>query len=107
MINFEFNRKATNNIYKLTNSNLEKFKSVLSYFSYLHVNGVSDKAFEALVRHACSIFLENEVEIIIQETLERKFIKFFHSKFAASAEEIEDIESAIYLLDVSRKIKSR
>mgnify|MGYP001795976790 CR=1 FL=1 len=98
-------RKAASNRQKLTSLNLEKLKGLLSYFTYLQANGdISDKTFEALVRHACSIFLENEVEIVVQETLERKFLTFLHSKFAAPA---EDIESAIYSLDVLRKTRSR
>ncbi|ARV60812.1 hypothetical protein BZZ01_21280 [Nostocales cyanobacterium HT-58-2] len=92
----------------LASLNVEKLKSVLSYFSYLHSNGeISDKAFEALVRYACSIFLENEVEVIIQETLERKFMQFLSSKFSTSPVEIEDLEAAFSSFNVSRLMRSK
>ncbi|MEO1430981.1 MAG: hypothetical protein AAFV71_18345 [Cyanobacteria bacterium J06633_8] len=105
MTSFEFSRKTTSNRKELAVLNADNLKGVLSYFSYLYANGeISDKALEALVRHACSIFIENEVEIIFQETLERKFMTFLRSKFAGSE---EDIESAIYSLDVFRNNRSR
>lgn len=108
MKNFELSRKITSNRQKLTALNVEKLKGILSYFSSLHVNGeISDKAFEALVRHACSIFIENEVEIVVQQTLERKFVAFLRSKFITSAEDIQEIESAIYSLNISDKVRSR
>ncbi|WP_026735659.1 hypothetical protein [Fischerella sp. PCC 9605] len=92
----------------LTRLNVEKLKGVLSYFSYLHKSGeISDKAFEALVRYACSIFIENEVELRIQDALEEKILKFLTSKLYTSTEEIEDMETAIYSLDVSRLIRSK
>lgn len=63
-------------------SNLARLQSQLSFFSYLNINGeISDQAFEALVRYACSIFIENEVEARVQNALEEKFIKFWESKF--------------------------
>ncbi|MEM6401632.1 MAG: hypothetical protein AAF757_15580 [Cyanobacteria bacterium P01_D01_bin.116] len=84
MNKFELNRKITYDRQKFTALNVEKLKGVLSYFSYLHANGeISDKAFEALVSYACSIFIENQVEHIVQETLERKLMTFLSSKFAA------------------------
>jgi len=103
MNKFELSRKIAFNRREFTNINVEKLKDVISYFSYLNANGeISDKAFDALVRHACSIFIENEVEVLVQETLEEKFITFLRSKFINSVEEVEDIESAIYSLEKSR-----
>lgn len=91
----------------LTSLNVEKLKSVLSYFSYLQSTGeISDKAFETLVSYACSIFIENEVEAKVQQVLDRKFMQFFHSKFYR-AEEFEDLETAIASWDISRLIRSK
>ncbi|MDF5707383.1 MAG: hypothetical protein PUP90_06795 [Nostoc sp. S4] len=71
----------------LSASNLVKFKSLLSFFSYLNMNGeISDRAFEALVRYACSIFIENEVEARVKDALEQKFINFWESKFSSTLE---------------------
>ncbi len=108
MKKFESTKSVVSRKQNLTSLNVEKLKGVLSYFSYLHTNGeISDKAFETLVSYACSIFIENEVEIVVQDTLERKFIQFLSSKFSTSAEEIEDLEASIYSLDVSRFIRSK
>lgn len=107
MNKFELSRKISFNRQEYTNINVEKLKVAISYFSYLNANGeISDKAFDALVRYACSIFIENEVEILVQETLEEKFRKFLRSKFTNSVEEVEDIESAIYLLEKSRIMRN-
>lgn len=96
-------KKAT-----FTTLNVEKLKGVLSYFSYLHANGeISDKAFENLVSHAYSIFIENEVEEIIQETLERKLVRFFETKFSLIDEENSNREESIYALKAARLIRSR
>jgi hypothetical protein len=82
MNKFEFSRKATSNKQKLTALNEEKLKAVLSYFSSLHENGeVNDKTLEVLIRYAYSIFVENQVEILVEETLERKLMTFLRSKF--------------------------
>ncbi|RUR77142.1 hypothetical protein ACF3DV_02530 [Chlorogloeopsis fritschii PCC 9212] len=96
------------NPHNLTRLNVEKLKEVLSYFSYLHNNReINDQAFESLVRYACSIFIEQELEVRIQETLERKLMQFLYSKFSDSTEDIEDLETAIYSLDISRLIRSK
>lgn len=89
--------------------NVESLKGVLSYFSYLHAKGeISDKALEALVRYACAIFIENEVEERVQKAMERKLAQFWKSKFSPSIEEyISDIEGAVYGADISRLVRSR
>ncbi len=52
-------------------SNLVRLQSQLSFFSHLNINGeISDQAFEALVRYACSIFIKNEVEARVKNALE-------------------------------------
>ncbi|BAY83113.1 hypothetical protein NIES267_25990 [Calothrix parasitica NIES-267] len=108
MNKFELSRERTFNRQAVTNLNVKKLKAAISYFSYLNANGeISDKAFDALVRYACSIFIENEVEILVQETLEEKFIKFLRSKFMDSVEEAEDIESVIYSLEKSRIMRNK
>ncbi|MGI2902036.1 MULTISPECIES: hypothetical protein [Tolypothrichaceae] len=105
--NLALKKSASLNRAKFTSLNVEKLKGVLSYFSYLRANGeISDKAFESLVHYACSIFIENEVEEIVQETLERKLMQFVRSKFS-STDEAYDIEKVIYGLDISRLIRSR
>ncbi|MEH2320545.1 MAG: hypothetical protein V7K24_26360 [Nostoc sp.] len=68
-------------------SNLVRLKSILSFFSYLNMNGeISDKAFEALVRYACSIFIENEVEARVKDAFEQKIINFWESKLSSAME---------------------
>lgn len=63
--------------------NLERFKAALSYFSHLNATGeISDKSYEALVRYACSIFLETGIEEIVQNTLEQKLEFILVSKFS-------------------------
>jgi hypothetical protein len=77
---------------KLTNinfplSNTARLKSILSFFSYLNTNGeISDEAFEALVRYACSTFIENELEERVQGAFEQKFLNFWESKFSYAIE---------------------
>jgi hypothetical protein len=89
--------------------NLEKLEGSLSYFSYLYANGeISDKAYKVLVRHACSIFIENEVEERIQEALERKLMQFWRSKFSSAIEEyISDIAEVAYRSEISELLRSR
>ncbi|MBD2776297.1 hypothetical protein [Iningainema tapete] len=85
-----------------TSLNVKKLKAVLSYFSYLRNNGeISDKAFENLVRYACSIFIENEVEEIVQEALELKLAQFLKSNFSFVDEEVYEMEN------ISRLMRSR
>lgn len=69
-------------------SNLERLKIVISYFSYLNAKGeISDKAFKALVRYACSIFVENALESRIEQVLEQKLIRFLNTKLSSTLEE--------------------
>ncbi|MGB6300900.1 MAG: hypothetical protein WBF90_32650 [Rivularia sp. (in: cyanobacteria)] len=83
MYKFESNIKATSNKQKLTALNEEKLNTVLCYFSQLYANReIDNKDFEILVRHACSIFIENQVEIVVEETLERKIMAFLSYKLA-------------------------
>lgn len=68
-------------------SNLVRLKSILSFFSYLNMNGeISDKAFEALVRYACSIFIENEIEARVKDAFEQKLKNFWESNLSSSIE---------------------
>lgn len=70
-----------------SSSNMIRLKGILSYFSYLNINGeISDEAFEALVRYACSIFIENELEERVQFALEQKVMNFWESKFTYALE---------------------
>ncbi|OUL23290.1 hypothetical protein BV378_21640 [Nostoc sp. RF31YmG] len=66
---------------------LLRLKSIVSYFSYLNKNGeISDRAFEALVHYACSIFIENELEARVQTVVEQKIIDFWESKLSFAIE---------------------
>ncbi|WGV27044.1 hypothetical protein [Halotia branconii] len=70
-----------------SSSNMIRLKGILSYFSYLNINGeISDEAFEALVRYACSVFIENELEERVQFALEQKVMSFWESKFIYALE---------------------
>lgn len=65
-------------------SNLVRLKRILSFFSYLNTKGeISDESCQALVRYACSIFIENEVEERVQAALEQRLIIFLQSKFSS------------------------
>ena len=67
---------------------LKKLKIVISYFSYLNAKGeISEQAFKALVRYACSIFIENELESRVEEVLEKKSIRFLNTNFSFTLEE--------------------
>ncbi|MBD2039291.1 hypothetical protein H6F56_01220 [Microcoleus sp. FACHB-672] len=69
-------------------SNLERLKIVISYFSYLNAKGeISDQALKALVRYACSIFIENEVESRVEAVLEQKLSQFWNTNFSSSLED--------------------
>ncbi|HEY9848569.1 MAG TPA: hypothetical protein V6D28_03855 [Leptolyngbyaceae cyanobacterium] len=81
---------------ELATSNLERLKIVISYFSYLNANGeISDKAFKTLVRYACSIFIENEVELRVEEVLEQKVLQLWQTKMSSTLEQLlsQDIEN--------------
>jgi hypothetical protein len=57
--------------------NAKNLKGLLSYLTYLYTEGeISEKAFEALVRHAYSIYVENEIEGRIQKMLKRDLLRF-------------------------------
>ncbi|MBD1920521.1 hypothetical protein H6F77_05390 [Microcoleus sp. FACHB-831] len=92
-----------------TGLNVESLKGSLSYFSYLHAKGeISDKTFEYLVRYACSIFIENEVEERVQDALERKLMQFWRSKLCILLEsDISEMEASVYKADFSRILRSR
>jgi hypothetical protein len=65
----------------LTRLNVERFQGTLSYFSQLNATGeISDRAYEALVRYACAIFLQTEIEEIVHHTLEQKLEQFLIRK---------------------------
>jgi len=67
----------------LRESNLERLKIALSYFSYLKRQGtIEEQTFEVLVKYACSLFIENEVEEKIESVLERKLMQFFDSRLS-------------------------
>ncbi|MEH2378392.1 MAG: hypothetical protein V7K27_05730 [Nostoc sp.] len=68
-------------------SNIVRLKSILSFFSYLNINGkISDEAFEVLVRYACSIFIENEIEARVKDVFEQKIKNFWESKLSSALE---------------------
>ncbi len=81
MLVLDRNQKQTKEIAVRGSTNLETLKAVLSYFAYLNSTGeLSDRAFKAIVRDACAIFIENEIEQRIAASLERKLEQFFSSK---------------------------
>lgn len=104
-----FKKSVTPGNSSFTELNLEKLKGSLSYFSYLYANGeISGQAFEALVRDACSIFIENEVEERLQEALERKLLHFLQFKLPSFLEEeIYNRERVDYDSEVFRLLRSK
>lgn len=73
--------KTNNDDYNL--SSLVQLKKIIAYFSYLNNQGeISDKAFNALIKYAFAAFVENQIEIIIQEKLEPKILTFFEDKIS-------------------------
>lgn len=86
------------------NLNVEKLKGVLSYFSYLYKSGeINDKILEVLIKYACSIYIENEIEIRIEETLEAKLLQFIKSNSPLTGE-VKSRETAIQSLEIDRLI---
>ncbi|QLE56760.1 hypothetical protein [Nostoc sp. TCL26-01] len=68
-----------------SSSNFSRLKSIIAFFSYLNMNGeISDEAFTSLVRYACSIFVENEIESRVNFTFEKKIISLFQTKLYAA-----------------------
>lgn len=62
---------------KFRSLNAKNLKGLLSYLSYLYTEGeISDKAFESLVRHAYSVYVENEIEAKIQKMLKQHLLRF-------------------------------
>lgn len=57
--------------------NARNLKGLLSYLTYLYTEGeISEKAFESLVRHAYSVYVENEMEAKIQKILKQHLLHF-------------------------------
>jgi hypothetical protein len=85
--NFAFRKDSELSRLSSPEARLLRLKSILSYFSYLNKNGeISDQAFKNLVRYACSIFIENEVEARIGSVFEQKIIDFCESKLSLAIE---------------------
>lgn len=106
---YAFSKHEALNQANFTALNVESLKGTLSYFSHSYSKGeISDKAFEALVRYACAIFIENEVEERVQEALEHKLTQFWNSKLSPALEEyISDREATVYKANLSRLLRSR
>lgn len=100
---------ALGNKSDFTSLNVESLKGILSYISHLHTSGdISDKAREALVRYACSIFIENEVEERVQEAIESKLLLFWQFKFSTAIDKyIFNSEEVFYGLNKSKVLRKR
>jgi len=86
----------------LNRLNLERLKGALSYFSHLNATGeISDKSYEALVRYACTIFIETGIEEIVQNTLEQKLEKFLLSRNSRVDNLLSEQEKNSLKLDMS------
>ncbi|ACK66136.1 hypothetical protein PCC8801_2104 [Rippkaea orientalis PCC 8801] len=106
-----------NNVeYKLTQQrdrikvrqNLVALKKALSDLSYLKANGeISDKTFNLLFRYACTSFVENQVEQLIQEALEEKLEQFWLEKVPLLGKYLSKIDEDSYNLDISKLLRSR
>jgi hypothetical protein len=55
---------------KLHDVNTEKLKTVIEYLTHLRkIEKLTEKEFSALFTHACAIFVENEMAIVIDKVL--------------------------------------
>jgi hypothetical protein len=92
----------------LTRWNIERFQVTLSYFSHLNATGeISDKSYEALVRYACAIFIETEIEEMVQNSLKQKIDFFLMSKNLRIDNLLSESKENSLNLDISRFLKSR
>jgi len=56
-------------------SNKGELSNTIAYLSHLYQNGeISEKAFESLVKHACLLFVEAEIERKLSTYLEQKLL---------------------------------
>ena len=109
IVKYAFTKHEALNQADFTALNVESLKGTLSYFSQLHSKGeISDQAFEALVRYACAIFIENEVEERVQEALEHKLTQFWNLKLSPALEEyISERGATVYRANISQLLKSQ
>jgi hypothetical protein len=57
---------------------INTLQETIAYFSYLYTQGeITEKALEALVSYACSVFIENEMESRIQMIFKQKLTSLF------------------------------
>lgn len=75
---------------KFVSSNTKAFKAMVAYISKLRENGVlSDKEYQILLNHACTLFIEKEVKTRVEDVLEQKITKNI-SKIDRSLSRVED-----------------
>lgn len=89
ILNYPLKQGEYLNHSEFTASNLARLKIAISFFSYLNTKGeISDRAFKALVRYACSIFIDNEVELRVEELLDKKILQLWETKLSSALEEL-------------------
>ena len=102
------NKETALNRASLTRLNVERLKATLSYFSHLNATGeISDNSYQALVRYACEIFLETEIEKMIQDTLEQKLEQFLVTRILGMEDLLSKQEESSLNLDMSRLLNSK
>jgi hypothetical protein len=92
----------------LTRLNVERFQASLSYFSHLNANGeISDRAYEALVRYACAIFLQTEIEEIVYNTLEQKLEQFLMKNIFTDDNGLFEVQAGKLNVDLSQLLQRK
>lgn len=71
-------RPSTPSKSRLYDANIENLKIVIEYLTHMKNTGkLNDKQFSDLITHACSIFVENEIDSAINKFLVKTFKGLF------------------------------
>ena len=63
---------------RLYDANIENLKMVIEYLTHMkNTNKLNDKEFSDLITHACSVFVENEIDSAINKVLVKTFKGLF------------------------------
>jgi hypothetical protein len=69
--NFPYGHPVRSRIY---DENIENLRTVIEYLTHLrNIDKLSDKEFSTLITQACAKFVENELDLIINNVLSKAF----------------------------------
>ena len=82
---------------------LKLLKASIYYFYKLrNENKISNEVLNNLTRYSCAVFIENQIESTIQNTLEKNIAKFLGSELYLSDNEVDF--DALYSFEESSKV---